>query len=201
MKVHRHPLHGERHRRDLGFTLIELMVTLTVAAVMLTLAAPNFVAFMRNSELTAQANGLVAALNTARTEAMKRGLNAMVVPRDGVAWTSGWRVFVDTNGDNSYTAGTDVVITEQLALPSYFMVSANGTAGLGNPYILYNSSGYPVTSTGGFGAVTISIARTDLSGQDLLDQTRRVKLASTGRLRTCRPATTTDALCSGTQND
>lgn len=187
--------------RHHGFTLIELMVTLAVAAVMLTLAAPSLVAFMRNSELTAQANGLVAALNTARTEAMKRGLNAVIVPRDRQSWTSGWRVFVDTNGDNTYTGGTDDLVTEQPALPSYFTVSGTGTAGLSNPYVLYNSSGYPVTVAGGFGAVTISIARNDLSGQDLLDQTRRVKLASTGRVRTCKPATATDALCDGTQND
>jgi len=198
-----HPVRArcQRTERVQGFTLIELMVTLAVAAVMLTLAAPSFVAFMRNSELVSQANALVAALNTARTEAMKRGLGAMVVPRDGQSWTSGWRVFVDTNSDSSYTDGTDTVIMEQPALPSYFKVSANGTAGGGSPYVLYNSSGYPVTKNAGFGAVTISIARTDLSGQSLLDQTRRVKLASTGRVRTCKPASATDTQCSNTQND
>ncbi len=201
MTLYTAPLSGQRFERTRGFTLIELMVTLAVAAVMMTLAAPSFVAFMRNSELVSQANAMVAALNTARTEAMKRGLGTMVVPKDGQAWTSGWRVFVDINGDNAYTDGTDVVVTEQPALPVYFMVSATGTAGLGNPYVLYNSSGYPALVNGGFGAVTISIARTDLSGQDLLDQTRRVKLASTGRVRTCKPASTTDSQCSGTQND
>lgn len=56
-----------------GFTLIELMVTLAVVVVLLRVCVPGFVSMQRNSELTSAANGLLASINAARTEAMKIG--------------------------------------------------------------------------------------------------------------------------------
>lgn len=55
-----------------GFTLLELMVTVAVASVLLTVAVPSFNQMILNSRLTAQANDVVAALNFARSEAIKR---------------------------------------------------------------------------------------------------------------------------------
>ena len=52
-----------------GFTLIELMVTLAIAAVLMMVAAPSFVGFQRNSEMTSVTNSLLAAANAARAEA------------------------------------------------------------------------------------------------------------------------------------
>jgi type IV fimbrial biogenesis protein FimT len=61
---------ADRHRA--GFTLVELMVTLAVAAIMLTIAVPSFKHMMASSRLTTTANSLVGALNLARMEAIKR---------------------------------------------------------------------------------------------------------------------------------
>lgn len=57
---------------NLGFTLIELMAAVAVAAIMLVLAVPAFNHLIISSRLTSTANGVVGAINTARVEAIKR---------------------------------------------------------------------------------------------------------------------------------
>ena len=88
------------HKRAFGFTLIELMVTIAIAAILLTVAVPSFTTYLRNAELTSASNNLIATINTARGEAMKRNRRTMVVPTsNGTDWTTGWVVFVDLNGN------------------------------------------------------------------------------------------------------
>lgn len=185
-----------RHVASRGFTLIELMVTVTLVAIALALGVPSFTTFQRNAELTSATNSLVAAINAARGEAMKRGMNAMVVPADGANWGSGWVVFVDKNRSQAYEVGTDVTILASDPPPAYLSVTGNGSTGDATPYILYDASGYSKKKNGGFGAATFEIARTDVAGTGSLTQTRRIKIASTGRIRVCTPKTTTDPECS-----
>ena len=85
-----------------GFTLIELMVTITIAAIMLTIAVPNFMDFMTRNRLASYNNELVAALATARSEAIRRGTTVSVCKRNsdtscqGGTWSTGWLVVVNT---------------------------------------------------------------------------------------------------------
>lgn len=55
-----------------GFTLIELMITIAVASILLAVAVPSFNQLIVTNRLTTQANEVVAALNFARSEAIKR---------------------------------------------------------------------------------------------------------------------------------
>lgn len=178
-----------------GFTLIELMVTVALAAILAYVAIPNLSAFVRNAELTSATNALVAAMGTARSEALKLNYNALVVPASGNRWENGWIVFVDKNFNNTFDPATESVISSQAALPAYFAVNALPSST--TPYVLFNASGYAKNSTGGFGASNFTIARNDLptGSKELLEQTRRAIIASTGRVRTCKPTTTTDANC------
>ena len=197
MTRHRRP--GRSSRAD-GFTLIELMVTIAIAAILLMVAAPSFVTMQRNSELTAAANALVAGINAARGEAMKRGLNAVVVPTDAASWRNGWTVFVDTGtARNGTLDASDIVVQRQPALAGYFAVSASGTAAEAVPYMMFDASGYSKTKAGGFGPLTLSIARNDLSGASVSEETRRVIVARTGRARVCKPST--DTTCTLTATD
>jgi type IV fimbrial biogenesis protein FimT len=77
--------------KSAGFTLLEIMLVIALLAVLLGLAAPSFSDFVRNSRMTSKANDLLAALNLARTEAIKRC--------DADADFSQWIVFVDDDGD------------------------------------------------------------------------------------------------------
>lgn len=84
----------------MGFSLIELLVTMVVAAVLLGVAAPGFVSLVQNNRSTVLANQLVTALNLARTEAIRRGVQINVCSSsDGATctgnWVDGWIVIVD----------------------------------------------------------------------------------------------------------
>ncbi|MBN2856215.1 MAG: GspH/FimT family pseudopilin [Halothiobacillaceae bacterium] len=78
----------QRHKRAQGFTIIELMITLTVAAILLAIAIPSFTYLTVSSKLTTTANSLVNALGTARSEAIKRNTNVVVGMDGSVAITS-----------------------------------------------------------------------------------------------------------------
>lgn len=179
-----------------GFTLIELLVTISIAAVLMMIAVPSFSTFQRNAELTSITNTLMSAINAARGEAMKRGSFAMVVPLDGANWSSGWRVFVDKDLNFTYEEDKDELVLDHPAPAGFITISGNNTAADDSPYILYNGSGYSKTKAGAFGALAFSIRRNDVSTSQQLEQTRRIIVASTGRTRSCRPASDTDATCS-----
>lgn len=182
-----------------GFTVIELMVALALAAILLVAATPSFVSMRRNSELIATANTLVAAINAGRSEAMKRGVYVYAAPTDGNNWNGGITVFVDKNMDQSFTPGVDDVVLALPAFPAYLSITGTGTAAGAGPYISYDGSGYAKTKSGGFGALTLSIARNDVGAAQAGAQTRRIIIASTGRLRSCRPDQDATCAASATQ--
>ena len=197
-----------RTQRARGFTLIELVVTIAIAAVLMMVAVPNFVDFQRNSQLTSLTNSLVASIYAARGEAMKTGRNAFVVPTaNGSDWTTGWIVFVDNNGDNTFSSSDDTLVQTQPALESYFTASGTGSSGETPAYIMFSSSGYSKTKsgssfgTGGFGALTMSIARSDAPASAVYEETRRITISSTGRLRTCKPLSATDNNCKANSDE
>lgn len=108
-RVQGRPAETSGHRREGGFTLVELIVSVTVLGILLGLAVPQFTDFLRNSRRTAVLNELVGSLTLARTEAIRRGVTvSMCKTTDGTAcvsgagdtWAAGWLIFVNSDGDN-----------------------------------------------------------------------------------------------------
>lgn len=92
-----------------GFSLIELMVTIAIVSILLTLGVPSFSAVLRNITLTTQANNFVAAINLARSEAIRRNtavtLSATASNITQHHWESGWQIWVDSNGNGTLDNG------------------------------------------------------------------------------------------------
>jgi len=94
----------------LGFTLIELVVTVAVGAILTAIAIPAFQSFVMNDRDSAQVNSLAYSFNYARSEAVKQDLaggvtvcpsNGGGLPCNGAAWQQGWIVYyTDANGVN-----------------------------------------------------------------------------------------------------
>lgn len=89
-------------RSSRGFTLVELMVTIAVLAVILSIALPNFSEMIRANRTQTQANLLLKSFNLARSEAIKRGAAVRVSALDNGNWHLGWRVWSDLNGNGSF---------------------------------------------------------------------------------------------------
>ncbi len=101
-------------RTGQGFTLIELMVTVSMAAILLAVGVPNFSAMINDNRMATTTNKLVSALNLARSEAIKRGLRVTLCKSaDGSScttsgnWEQGWIVFTDLDADGDFSDDGD----------------------------------------------------------------------------------------------
>lgn len=103
-----------------GFTLIELIVTMAVFAILVAIAAPSFNAFTDSSRRASEVNNISGTLAYARSEAIKRNSNVSVCARistvgaetcSAVAndWKYGWMVFDDTDSDGVLDIGENLL--------------------------------------------------------------------------------------------
>lgn len=98
--------------KNTGFTVIELMITVGVIDILLTVGLPGLQGTISHIGTNNQAKTLVASLNFARSEAIKRGIPVSVCgSTDGVdcaaaSWSDGWIVFVDSNSDAEGATGS-----------------------------------------------------------------------------------------------
>lgn len=88
-----------------GFTLVELVVSIAILAILTTLAIPSFRALIINNRITTQANEFVSDSTYARAEAVRRNTRVTVCYSTngtactlGATWTGGWIVFTDPSG-------------------------------------------------------------------------------------------------------
>jgi type IV fimbrial biogenesis protein FimT len=152
-----------------GFTLIELMVTIAVLAVLLGIAVPSFTESTLGSRLRSEANDLAAAALLARSEAIKRNETVrLCASSDGATctgtWASGWIV---------RSAG-GAVLMEHGAAPSGFLVSSSVAS------IAFQPSGVGATSA----TLTICRATPNVGGQE-----RVVSISATGRATVSKTST------------
>ncbi|WP_423707694.1 GspH/FimT family pseudopilin [Undibacterium sp. WLX3042] len=164
-----------------GFSLVELMVTVAIAAILMAIAAPSFKIFIDNQKLLTTATEFYSAVNMTRSEAIKRGAQVTLAANDGASWTSGWTVFVDTNGNARPDTGETTIFThdattKNMEVTGQFTDSAS-------PYVSFTGNGRSRTNTSSqqpqAGTVSFKLGTA----------IRRVKVNFLGRARICNPDT------------
>ncbi len=97
-------------KRPSGFTLIEMMVTVAIAAVVAAIAAPSFRTTIANNAVRAAARDLTTSINTARMQSMSTRNNVQVAPANG-GWGGGWTLDYAANApedDKTFTPPANI---------------------------------------------------------------------------------------------
>lgn len=155
-----------------GFTLVELMITIVVLAILLTVAIPNFTELIRNNQMVVQTERFARDLNYARSEAIKlrqqvsvcKSSNQTACQVGATNWEDGWIVFSDDNGDGSLN-GADRRLRVSTGLDDNFTITTGGNFA---SWVSYDPSGIS-DGSGGLGNDTFTICRPDATAEESRD--------------------------------
>jgi len=164
------------NRQVTGFTLVELMVTVAIAAILLAVALPSFQGSLRSNRVATATNEALASLALARSEAVRNTRGAGVcASADGAScgadWNSGWLVWSDADGDGAVDAGETIVRYSQ----GKASVAMAGTA----TTLAFDPRG----RVRGGGSQTIGLAPTDAT-----TPARCITISPTGQTRVAQAA-------------
>lgn len=146
-----------------GFTLIELMVVLAVAAVLISVGLPKMSVFFKGNRMVTNANDLLAGLHIARSEAIKRNSRVSIcksnnagdaVPKcekKGGDWDKGWFVFVEGqdvgNAIGEYTSADGAILRVNTGVEGNNVTIKAGDAAI-HDYVSFTSRGAPKLRNG-----------------------------------------------------
>ena len=153
-----HPRHRSRSpvARASGFSLIEMLTTMSVLVVLLVIASPGLASLTSANAASAAQGELLAAMALARGEAIKRGVQVGIAAgpaavsssmtttgsSGAIDFSGDWTVFVDADGNGRFDAG-EAIVRQQPAFTGNLAV----TTPAGQSAIVFNSRGFLVPST------------------------------------------------------
>ncbi len=172
-----------RHAR--GFSLVELMVTIAVLAILLAIGIPSFAPLIASNRLTSATNELIASLQTARTEAIRRNARITVCPAAPSAtacsgnWRDGWMAFLDqTPGNAPAPERVDDILFRGGPAPRNITIVGNANV---SSYVSFAADGASKLLSGAFQAGTVRVCSTSAA----LANDRRARdlvISATGRI-------------------
>ncbi len=90
-----------------GFTLIDLIITLSVISILLTIGLPSLSTQIQNTRVKTATNSLLEAIHLTRTQAVFANKRATIRKQD--EWENGWEIFIDKDNDGVRDSDEDVV--------------------------------------------------------------------------------------------
>ena len=177
-----------------GFTLVELMVSMGMVAILLAFAVPSVSSMIKNNRLSTQLNAVMNDIHFARSEAIKRGTRIVLcrsanpnltTPSCGGSnqnWSTGYLIFTGEDGNNTYQAGTDTLLG--LGQPAQEGITLLTTATWNNNLEI-NTSG--TLNEGGTAIMALCDSRNEAYGRQItIPLTGIPKLLSTN-ISDCSP--------------
>lgn len=159
-----------------GFTLLELLVTIAVAAILLGIAVPSYRSMVQQNTMASVANDLVGDLNYARSQAVTRGQPVYLCKSADQStctnagdWSQGWIVY-SPNPDGGAQTPDDSLIRVHAAVNGQITISGDSHT---EDSVSFNANGFAMTSNGSF----------ELKGAATSDKTD-VIISTSGRIRT-----------------
>ncbi len=158
-----------------GFTIIEFMIVLTIAAIFVSVAVPSYYYLIQNNKVVSVTNKLAASFSSARMEAIKRGTRVSVCSAGNTSytscgnssqWSQGWIVFTDADNNNAIDSSNDLVKIAE-APPTGSTITSNLSI------VSYDGTGFTTTN-----ALTMSLRTTGCRGNNA----RTLSIATSGRL-------------------
>jgi type IV fimbrial biogenesis protein FimT len=143
-----------RNGLENGFTMLELLMVMAIAAILLAIGVPSFKYVTTSNRISTEVNGLLGDMEYARSLAIKEGLPVTVCSSlsgtqcdGGNLWQSGWIVFPDPNSNHQLVNGEAPVRTS----PSFSSASSSSDTfepAAGNfSAITFNREGYAATGS------------------------------------------------------
>jgi type IV fimbrial biogenesis protein FimT len=143
----------DSHSTQSGFTLVELLITITIATILMAIGIPSYKYVTTSNRVSGEINALLADMQFARYEAVKEGLPVQICPvvtftppttppiacTASTNWSTGWIVLSNA----AATGGTSIVLRRQLPFSS-FNSSDVLTNNAGSAAITFNREGYAV---------------------------------------------------------
>ena len=162
--------------------MIQLMVALTIIAVLTGLAIPSYRYITNSSRVSGEINNLLGDLQFARFQAIKQGQPITVCASADAAtcltsttgpWNTGWIVFDDANGNGKVDAGEAVIRVQQAFTGTDTLSTLTGAVS----HVTFNREGFPVGLTA---VVTLGLHSTPTNNQ----WTRCVQVGLNGQIIT-----------------
>jgi type IV fimbrial biogenesis protein FimT len=172
-------------RNGRGFTLIEMIVTVTVLAILAGLAAPSFSDFMRRNQVSSQSNEFLGALRLARATAISESRFVSICPskdpsaatpacEDSADFSQGWIMYNATVANKPFAAG-DVLVKVNQATPNVSLMAPDA-----GKVITFNARG--ASTAGALGILLCARRGSESIGESTLRATgRRLDVQASGR--------------------